>query len=51
VRGSKELRKEIMNEAHRSLYTVHPRSTKMYNDLMETYRWNNMKQGIAKYVE
>ena len=26
------LRKEIMSKAHYSLYTIHPRSTKMYKD-------------------
>ena len=32
----KELRKEILNEAHASVYTVHPGSTKMYKDI----KWN-----------
>jgi hypothetical protein len=27
------LRKEIMSEAHRSLYTIHPGDTKMYRDM------------------
>jgi len=50
VLGS-ELRREIMNEAHRSLYTIHHGSTKMYKDLKEKFWWNNMKRGIAKYVK
>jgi hypothetical protein len=47
----RELRKEIMSEAHHSPYTVHPRGTKMYRDMKGTYWWNNMKKDIAKFVE
>ena len=32
-----ELRKEIMEEAHFSTYSIHPSSTKMYHDLKDTY--------------
>ena len=32
-----ELRKEIMEEAHFSAYSIHPCSTKMYHDLKDTY--------------
>ena len=45
------LRKEIMSEAHRSLYTVHLGGTKMYQDRKGSYWWNNMKRDIAKFVE
>jgi hypothetical protein len=45
------LRKEIMNEAHQSLYTVHLGSTKMYKDLKTSYWWNNMKRDVAQFVE
>jgi hypothetical protein len=31
------LRKEIMSETHRSLYTVHPSGTKMYRDMKGSY--------------
>ena len=31
-----ELRKEIMEEAHFSAYSVHPGSTKMNHDLKDT---------------
>jgi hypothetical protein len=37
--------------AHHSLYTVHPRGTKMYRDVNGSYWWNNMKKDIAKFVE
>ena len=32
-----ELRKEIMDEAHFSTYSIHPGSTKIYHDLKDTY--------------
>ena len=37
VPGADELRKEIMEEAHFSAYSIHPGSTKMYHDLKDTY--------------
>ena len=40
-----------MSEAHGSPYTVHPRGTKMYRDVNESYGWNNMKRDIVKFVE
>ena len=45
------LKEEILDEAHNSIYTMHPSSTKMYRDLKEHYWWNNMKKEItALYV-
>jgi hypothetical protein len=46
-----ELKKVILSEAHQSLYTVHPGSTKMYRDLRKSYWWNGMKKDIAQHVE
>ncbi|GJR49244.1 putative reverse transcriptase domain-containing protein [Tanacetum coccineum] len=39
-----------MNESHKSKYSVHPGSDKMYQDLKKLYRWPNMKAEIATYV-
>ena len=50
VPNNTELKREIMEEAHKSAYTVHPGSTKMYRDLREVYWWNNMKREIADFV-
>ncbi|GJU48476.1 putative reverse transcriptase domain-containing protein [Tanacetum coccineum] len=44
------LRELIMNESHKSKYSVHPGSDKMYQDLKKLYWWLNMKAEIATYV-
>ncbi|WVZ94217.1 hypothetical protein U9M48_040138 [Paspalum notatum var. saurae] len=31
-------------------YSIHPRSTKMYYDLKERFRWPRMKRSVAEYV-
>ena len=41
---------EIMYEAHDTSYTVHPGSTKMYQDLKNSYWWPGMKKEIADFV-
>ncbi|GKB46667.1 putative reverse transcriptase domain-containing protein [Tanacetum coccineum] len=40
----------IMHESHKSKYSIHPRSDKMYQDLKKLYWWPNMKAKIATYV-
>ncbi|GJY86027.1 putative reverse transcriptase domain-containing protein [Tanacetum coccineum] len=45
-----DLRKLIMHESHKSKYSVHPGSDKMYQDLKKLYWWPNMKGEIATYV-
>ncbi|GKE27289.1 putative reverse transcriptase domain-containing protein, partial [Tanacetum coccineum] len=45
-----DLRELIMNESHKSKYSVHPRLDKMYQDLKKLYWWPNMKAEIATYV-
>ena len=37
VPKDENLRREILDEAHRSKYTIHPGSTKMYQDLRRLY--------------
>ncbi|GKV24855.1 hypothetical protein SLEP1_g34407 [Rubroshorea leprosula] len=38
------LRIELLQEAHKSNYTIHLGSTKMYHDLKETFWWKSMKK-------
>ncbi|GKE79271.1 putative reverse transcriptase domain-containing protein [Tanacetum coccineum] len=40
----------IMDEAHKSKYSVHPGADKMYYDLRDLYWWPGMKKDIALYV-
>ena len=44
------LKKDILEEAHSSIYSMHPGGTKMYKDLKEYYWWNNMKREIPEFV-
>ncbi|GKC90191.1 putative reverse transcriptase domain-containing protein [Tanacetum coccineum] len=40
----------IMHESHKSKYSIHPGSDKMYHDMKMLYWWPNMKADIATYV-
>nr|GEY55306.1 reverse transcriptase domain-containing protein [Tanacetum cinerariifolium] len=44
------LRDLIMHESHKSKYSIHPGSNKVYQDLKLLYWWSNMKADIATYV-
>ncbi|GJZ95006.1 putative reverse transcriptase domain-containing protein [Tanacetum coccineum] len=46
----RDLRSVIMHESHKSKYSIHPGSEKMYQDVKKLYWWTNMKAGIATYV-
>ncbi|GJW10810.1 RNA-directed DNA polymerase, eukaryota [Tanacetum coccineum] len=45
-----EVRTLIMDEAHKSKYSVHPGADKMYYDMRDRYWWPRMKKDIAEYV-
>nr|GEU48243.1 reverse transcriptase domain-containing protein [Tanacetum cinerariifolium] len=44
------LRDLIMHESHKSKYSIHPGSDKMYQDLKKLYCWPNIKAIIAESV-
>ncbi|GKD49519.1 putative reverse transcriptase domain-containing protein [Tanacetum coccineum] len=44
-----DLRSVIMHESHKSKYSIHPGSDKMYQDMKKLW-WPNMKADIATYV-
>nr|GFA66775.1 putative reverse transcriptase domain-containing protein [Tanacetum cinerariifolium] len=45
-----DLRTVIIHESHKSKYSIHPGSDKMYQDMKKLYQWPNMKADIATYV-
>ncbi|GJS29264.1 putative reverse transcriptase domain-containing protein [Tanacetum coccineum] len=45
-----EVRTLIMDEVHKSKYSIHPGADKMYYDLRDRYWWPEMKKDIAEYV-
>ncbi|GJR56577.1 putative reverse transcriptase domain-containing protein [Tanacetum coccineum] len=44
------LRSVIMHESHKSKYSIHPGSEKIYQDMKKLCWWPNMKADIATYV-
>ena len=45
-----ELRKLIMEEAHKSSLSIHPGTTKMYQDLKKMFWWSGMKKEVVEFV-
>ncbi|GJT34066.1 putative reverse transcriptase domain-containing protein [Tanacetum coccineum] len=45
-----DLRTVIMHESHKSKYSIHPGSDKMYQDMKKLYWWPNMKADIANLL-
>ena len=51
VPSNEEVRKQLMEEAHKTPYSVQPGVTKMYQDLKKVYWWPGMKKDIAEFVQ
>ena len=45
-----EHRNQILDEAHSSKLSIHPGSSKIYQDLKNHFWWTKMKKEIAAYV-
>jgi hypothetical protein len=50
VPKDQELQTKILDEAHQSKLSIHPRSSKMYCDLKPKFWGTKMKKEIASYV-
>ena len=48
VPDDKELKKKLLFEAHNTVFTMHPRGNKMFQDLH--YWWKGMKRDVTEYV-
>ncbi|KAJ0578605.1 putative nucleotidyltransferase, Ribonuclease H [Helianthus annuus] len=51
VQNSYGVKTLLLDEAHKSRYSIHPGATKMYNNLKQNYWWPGMKRDVVKYVK
>ncbi|KAJ9557749.1 hypothetical protein OSB04_012363 [Centaurea solstitialis] len=51
VSVSCEARQTLLDEAHKSKFSIHAGATKMYRDLKTYYWWLGIKRDVARYVE
>src|ERR1044072_148843 len=45
-----DLKRMILEESHRSNLSIHPRATKMYQDLKKLFSWSGMKREVTQFV-
>nr|KYP46226.1 Transposon Ty3-I Gag-Pol polyprotein [Cajanus cajan] len=50
VPNDSEIKKIILGEAHKSKLSIHPGTTKMYQDLKRIFWWPKMKKEVTQYV-
>ena len=44
------LKRKILDECHKSSLSIHPRATKMYQDLKKLFWWPGMKRDVVEFV-
>ncbi|RVW26904.1 Transposon Tf2-12 polyprotein [Vitis vinifera] len=47
VPNDEDLRRELLEEAHRSKFAIHPGGTKMYKDLRQNYWWSGLLRTLG----
>jgi len=45
-----KVKRLILEEGHKSHFSLHPNMTKIYQDLKETFWWQCMKRDVAQFV-
>ncbi|GAV75262.1 hypothetical protein CFOL_v3_18741, partial [Cephalotus follicularis] len=50
IPDDESIKNELLQQAHKSRYSVHPGSSKMWHDLKKSYWWSGMKREITEYV-
>ena len=45
-----DLKREVLDECHKSKLNIHPGVNKMYRDVKRTFWWKTMKRDISIYV-
>ncbi|TYK28801.1 ty3-gypsy retrotransposon protein [Cucumis melo var. makuwa] len=50
VPSDSAVKTKLLSEAHSSPFSMHPGSTKMYQNLKRIYLWRNMKREVAEFV-
>ena len=50
VPADPSIREAVLADAHSSPFSIHPGSTKMYQDLKKHFWWNGMKKDVAEFV-
>ena len=44
------MKKSILEEAHNGSFSIHPGSTKMYQDVKTSYWWFGMKRDVSEFM-
>ncbi|XP_041020457.1 uncharacterized protein LOC121262103 [Juglans microcarpa x Juglans regia] len=50
IPADQELKERVLKEAHKTPYTAHPDSAKLYQDLKQYFWWERMKNDVVEFV-